>query len=181
MAICERCGRSNLKWLSGGIKFKDKKYICVRCLKELGREHPLRDASSLALHTSEDILHPEIRWERERLEAVHRRAARLEISPAQYEYLEKSGATDFEMNFFSRLCAILEDEGCDSEPLVVTFGGHGSLLVFLGEVVLLEYKGEPQIKWILLPDDPGNKIRFGQLSKLNALADRIVKIYRDIE
>ena len=114
MAKCEKCGSGRMSWWSGGIKFKDKKYICVKCLKELGHEHPLKDASILALQTSEDILHLEIRWARE-------------------------------------------------------------------DVLLLEYKGEPQIKWIRLSDDPDNKIRFGQLSKLNALADRIVAIYQSNE
>lgn len=181
MANCERCGRGRMQCISGIVKFKDGKYICVKCLKELGQEHPLKDAYYLSLHSSEDILHPEIRWERERREAVLRRSARLEITPAQYEALEAAGATDFEMNLFSRLCALLEDEDCDSSALVVTSGGSGSLLVLLGGAELLTYKGEPKIKWIILPDDPDNKIRFGQVSKLNAIIDRIVKIYRDIE
>lgn len=181
MAKCEKCGSGRMSWWSGAIKFKDGKYICVKCLKELGHEHPLKEASYLSLQTSEDILHPEVRWAREWEETCKRRADRLAISPAQYNSLDKSGATDFEMGLFSRLCAILEDEGCDADRLVVTSGGGGSLMVFLGDILLLEYKGEPQIKWIRLSDDPDNKVRFGQLSKLNSLADRIVAIYRENE
>lgn len=176
MAKCEKCGSSTL--FRTAVKFKDNKFICVKCLKELGHEHPVKEAFYLSMHTSEDILHPEIKWARERDEACRRRAARLDISPAQYDALDKANATDFEINLFSRLCAILEDEGCETGSLVVTSGSGGSLMVFLGDVLLLEYKGEPQVKWIRLSDDPDNKIRFGQLSKINSLADRIVALYR---
>lgn len=178
MSKCERCGVGGIGLIRSGVKFKDKKYICVQCLKELGHEHPIKDAYYLSLHTSEDILHPEIRWEREWRETCRRRAERLDITPDQYEALDKALATDFEIKLFSRLCALLDDEGCSSETLTVSSGSNGSLLVLLNGTVLLEYKGEPQIKWIRLSDDPDNKIRFGQLSKLNSLADRIVALYR---
>ena len=177
MAKCEKCGSGRMSWWSGAIKFKDGKYICVKCLKELGHEHPLKDAYYLSLQSSEDILHPEIKWEKERQEAILRRSERLAISPVQYESLEAAGATDFEISFFSRLCAILEDEECDADALLVTSGGGGSFMVFLSDVLLLEYKGEPQVKWIRLADDPDNKTRFGQISRLNSLADRIVSLY----
>ena len=178
MSKCERCGVGGIGLIRSGVKFKDKKYICVQCLKELGHEHPIKEAYYLSLHTSEDILHPEIRWARERQETSERRADRLDITPEQYDFLDKANATDFEIKFFSRLCAILDDEGCSSAALAVGSGTNGSLLVLLDGTVLLEYKGEPQIKWIRLSDDPDNKIRFGQLSKLNSLADRIVALYR---
>lgn len=178
MANCERCGRGGMRLMHGAVKFKDNKYICIKCLKELGHEHPYKDAQYLSRHTSEDILHPEIRWEREWKETCQRRAERLDITPDQYEALDKALATDFEIKLFSRLCALLDDEGCSSEALAVSSGSDGSLLVLLGGTVLLEYKGEPQVKWIRLSDDPDNKIRFGQLSKLNALIDRIADLYR---
>ena len=177
MANCEKCGRGGMGLIHGAVKFKDKKYICIKCLKELGHDHPFRDAYYLSLQTSEDILHPEIRWERQRQEDCPRRAARLDITPAQYDALDKAQATDFEVKVFSRLCALLEDEGCSSAALTVTSGTNGSLIVLLDGTVLLEYKGEPQVKWICLSDDPNSKIRFGQLSKLNSLADRIVALY----
>lgn len=177
MANCEKCGRSGMGLIHGAVKFKDKKYICVKCLKELGHDHPVRDSYYLSLHTSEDILHPEIRLERERQEDCRRRAERLDITPAQYDALDKALATDFEIKLFSRLCAILEDEGCSSAALTVSSGTNGSLMVLLDGTVLLEYKGEPQVKWIRLSDDPDSKIRFGQLSKLNSLADRIAALY----
>lgn len=178
MSKCERCGVGGIGLIRSGVKFKDKKYICVQCLKELGHEHPIKDAYYLSLHTSEDILHPEIRWEQEWRETCRRRAERLDITPDQYEALDKALATDFEIKLFSRLCALLDDEGCSSETLTVSSGSDGSLLVLLNGTVLLEYKGEPQVKWIRLSDDPDNKIRFGQLSKLNALVDRIADLYR---
>lgn len=177
MANCERCGRSGMGLIHGAVKFKDRKYVCVKCLKELGYDHPVKDAYYLSLQTSEDILHPEIRRERQRQEDCRRRAERLDITPVQCDALDKAQATDFEVKVFSRLCALLEDEGCSSAALTVSSGTNGSLIVLLDGTVLLEYKGEPQVKWVRLSDDPDSKIRFGQLSKLNILADRIVALY----
>lgn len=178
MSKCERCNVGGIGLIRSGVKFKDKKYICMKCLKELGHEHPFKDAFYLSLHTSEDIMHPEIRWERQRQEDCERHAERLDITPEQYTSLDKALATDFEIRLFSRLCALLEDEGCDTAALTVSSGSNGTLLVLMDGTVLLEYKGEPQVKWIRLSDDPDNKIRFGQLSKLNSLADRIAELYR---
>ena len=178
MSKCERCGAGGIGLIHSGVKFKDKKYICIKCLKELGHDHPVRDAYYLSLQTSEDILHPEIRWEHQRQEDCRRRAERFDITPVQYDALDKAQATDFEVKVFSRLCALLEDEGCSSAALTVSSGTNGSLIVLLDGTVLLEFKGEPQVKWVRLSDDPDSKIRFGQLSKLNSLADRIVSLYR---
>lgn len=178
MAKCERCGRGRMKWISGACKFKDGKYICVKCLKELGYDHPLRDASILTIRTSEDVLHPEIRWERQRQEDCRRRAERLDITPEQYDELDKIPSTEFEIKVFSRISALLADEGCDPDMLTVAPGEDGSLLVLLSGTVIIEYKGEPQVKWIRLSDDPDKKIRFGQLGKLNGLSERMAAIYR---
>lgn len=176
MANCEKCGRSGMGLLHSAIKFKDKKYICVKCLKELGHEHPIKDAYILSLSTSEDILHPEIRWERQKIENVNKYSAQLGISPAQYYALDQANATEFEFKVFARICALLDDEGVDSKDLQIAPGTNGSLLVMKDGTVLIEFKGEPDIKWIRLSDDPDNKIRFAQVGKLNGLADRIVKI-----
>lgn len=176
MSKCERCGSGRMSWWSGAIKFKDGKYICVKCLKELGREHPLKDAYYLKLHTSEEILHPEIKWEKQRQEEFEVNSLKLGISPSQYEALENANATDFEMKLFSRICLLLDDEGVSSCDLVVSSGTNGSLLIMKDGEVVIEYKGKPDLKWIMLSDDPDNKIRFGQLSKLNSLADRIISI-----
>lgn len=70
MSKCERCGLGGLRFLRGAIKFKDKKYICVKCLKELGHDHPLKDAYYLSLSTSDEILRP-VESRREK-EAAHK-------------------------------------------------------------------------------------------------------------
>ena len=178
MANCEKCGRSGMGILHSAVKFKDKKYICIKCLKELGHDHPIKDAYILSLSTSEDILHPEIKWERQKIENVNRYAAQMGISPAQYYALDQANATEFEFKVFARICALLDDEGVKSIPLQVAPGANGSLLVMKDGTVLIEYKVEPDIKWIRLSDDPDNKIRFAQVGKLNSLADRIVSICR---
>lgn len=179
MTKCEKCGRS-IGLFGTSVKFKDGKFICTKCLKELGHEHPVQDALYLSMHTSEDILHPEIAQARKWNEDCERRAARLFISTDQYKMLDNGGATEFEFKLFSRVCQILDDEGCDSSVLTLGEDGSGSLFVLKDGKTVLEYKGEPDLKWIRLADAPDNKIRFGQLSKLNSLADRIVAIYRSI-
>ena len=176
MATCERCGKL---LLGGSVRFKDRKYICVKCLKELGQEHPIKDAWLLSMQTSEDILHPEIKWARERHETCIRRAERFDITPEQYDALDRLNATDFEIKIFSRICAYLDDDGCSSKALSIVPGENGSIYVLLDGTVLIEYKGEPQVKWIRLFDDPDQKIRFGQLSRLNSLADRMAALYRN--
>lgn len=178
MVVCERCGQSGFALIRGAVKFKDKKYVCVNCLKELGHKHPLKDAYYLSLQTSDEIIHPEIKWERQRREACQRRADRLDITPDQYDVLDRINATDFEIKMFSRICALLDDDGCSSRSLILESGDGGSIYVLLDGTVLFEYKGEPQVKWIRLFDDPDQKIRFGQLSRLNGLADRMAALYR---
>lgn len=178
MANCERCKKGGIGLTRSGIKFKDKKYICMKCLKELGHDHPLKNVAYLSSHTSEEILHPEITWERDRLASLGRDANRLGITSDQVAALNAAHATEFEMNLFSHLCALLRDEGCSCSSLFISPGDDGSLYVLQDDTVLMQYKGEPDIKWIILPDEPDNKIRFARVSKLNSLADRIVAIYR---
>ena len=55
MAKCERCGRGGMGVLHYAIKFKDKKYVCFKCLKEFGYK-PLKEASYLTLQTSDEVL-----------------------------------------------------------------------------------------------------------------------------
>ena len=176
MAECARCGRGYWSMLTGAVKTQDKKLICIKCLKELGWEHPYKDAVIIHCHTAEDLIHPERKWQRDYAAAINRRAARLEISPAQYYSLDQANATEFEFKVFARICALLEDEKVDSKDLVVAPGDNGSLLVMKDGTVLIEYRGDPNIKWIRLSDEPDNKIRFAQVGKLNGLADRIIKI-----
>ena len=57
-AKCECCGSGRMSWGLGAIKFKDGKYICVKCLKALGHERPLKDAYYLGLHDSAEIINP---------------------------------------------------------------------------------------------------------------------------
>lgn len=57
-AVCERCGRGRMSWWSGAVKFKDKKYICVKCLKELGRS-PYSEAAYLRNLVSDEVLRPD--------------------------------------------------------------------------------------------------------------------------
>ena len=176
MAKCERCGSGRMSWWQGAVKFKDKKYVCVKCLKELGHEHPLKDAYYLGMKTSDEILHPEI-YEAQRNEAYWRsEASKYDISVNHYKSLLNAGATDFEMKFFARMCHLLEDERCDTSRIAVAPGAVHSLLLMIDGVVFAEFRGDKDVKWIRIQD--GEKIRVGNSAKLNSLIPQLVEAYR---
>ena len=178
MAKCARCGIGGLGLIRTGYRFSDGKYVCVPCALELGFEKQ-GIKNPCAYYRYEDVKDGlQAYWDRRNADAINRRAARMDISPTQYEALDNANATEFEFKVFARICALLDDEGVDSTPLQVALGTNGSLLVMKEGTVLIEYKGEPDIKWIRLADEPDKKIRFGQIGRLNGLADRIVELCR---
>ena len=176
MAKCERCGIGGIGLIRSGYKYSDGKYTCIPCALELGfKKDGIKNPC--AYFRYEDVKNGlAAYYERKGADDINRRSARIGISPAQYYALEQAGATEFEFKVFARICALLDDEGVESQDLTISSGDNGSLLVMKDGTVLMEYKGEPDIKWIRLSDDPENKIRFAQVGKLNGLADRIVNI-----
>ena len=176
MARCERCGAGRMSCLQGIVKFKDKKYICVRCLKELGHEHPIKDAYIFSLKTTDEILHPEEYAAKKRLESYSYESRKIGISVEQYTALQECGATDFEIKFFSRMCHLLDDEGCNPNKIVVASGSGHSLLLLLDGVVFVEFRGDKDVKWIRIQD--GEKIRVGNSARLNSLVPQLVDAYR---
>ena len=178
MAKCAKCGIRGVGLVRAGYRFSDGYYVCVPCALELGFKKEWI-GNPCFCYRYEDVKNGlNAYYQRKRADDINRRAARMEISPAQYYSLDQANATEFEFKVFARVCALLDDEGVKSTPLQVAPGTNGSLLVMKDGTVLIEYKGEPDIKWIRLSDDPDNKIRFAQVGKLNSLADRIVSICR---
>lgn len=178
MAKCARCGIGGLGLIRTGYRFSDGKYVCVPCALDLGfKKSGIKNPC--IYYRYDDVKDGLAAYHnKQHQDAVKRRSARMDISPAQYEALDNANATEFEFKVFARICALLDDEGVDSAPLQVALGQNGSLFIVNNGKALIEYKGEPDIKWIRLADDPDSKIRFGQLGKLNSLADRIVTLFR---
>lgn len=172
MAKCVRCGR-NL--LVGRIKLADAD-ICKKCLDELGFGDRI-DNTVGSLYRWEDVRNGiQAYWDRQSAKT----AASKGLSLAHYKQLNAAGSTELEDKLFAAMCAIWRDEGCDVSRLVISPGSNGSLLVLLDDVVVLEYKGEPQVRWILFPDSP-DKVRIGNSARINSLAKRVTEAYRSAE
>lgn len=172
MAKCKRCGRTPLLGL---LKLSDA-YICKRCLEELGFADKI-SATTASLYKWDEVKDG-IRayWDRQNAKT----AASIGLTLKHYKQLNAAMATDLETKLFSAMCAIWEDERCDVSRLDVAPGDNGSLLILLDGTVVLEYKGEPQVRWILFPDSE-KKVRVGNSARINGLADRLVSAYRSAE
>lgn len=171
MAKCKRCGRAAL---ISGIRLADAT-VCRSCLDALGFDHI--DRTTAGLYKWADVKDGiEAYWKR--LNA--KTAASMGLTLKHFEQLSAAGSTDLEDKLFAAMCAIWKDEGLDVDRLDVAPGTRGSLLVLMDGTIVLEYKGEPQVRWILLPDSP-DKVRIGTSARINSLANRIVKAYRAAE
>lgn len=172
MAKCKRCGRTPLLGL---FKLADA-HICKRCLEELGFADKI-DKYTASLYKWDDVKNG-IRayWDRQNAKT----AASMGLTLKHYKQLNAAMATDLETKLFSAMCAIWEDERCDVSRLDVAPGDNGSLLVLLDGTVVLEYKGEPQVRWILFPDSP-DKVRIGNSARINSLAKRVTAAYKAAE
>ena len=172
MAKCIKCGKS---LLLSRIKLADAD-ICKDCIRDLGFEGRI-DSTVGSLYKWNDIKDGiQAYWDRQNAKT----AASKGLSLKHYKQLNAAMATDLEEKLFSAMCAIWEDERCDVSRLDIAPGDNGSLLVLMNGVVVLEYKGEPQVRWILFPDSP-DKVRIGNSGRINSLAKRILAAYRSAE
>lgn len=169
MNKCVRCGGSLL--LRGKIRLADAA-ICFKCFDELGFDHKTGIYTG-SLYKWDDIKDGiQAYWNIKNAET----AASKGLSLSHWNQLSAARATDLEEKLFSAMCAIWEDEGCDVSRLVIAPGERGSLLVLLDGTVVLQYKGERQVRWILFPDSP-DKVRIGNSARINGLAKRLVSAY----
>lgn len=181
MAKCQKCGRGGVGLIVPGMLFSDRKYVCFDCARELGFNPKEDYKSSFNLWSYEEIKDGLDAYNRRRWDKLNARdAASLGLSFTHWKQLKAAQATDLEFKLFSAMCAIWEDERCDASALSIAPGENGSLLVFLDDVVVLEYKGEPQVRWIFFPDSE-KKVRIGNSARINGLADRLVSAYRSAE
>lgn len=171
MAKCERCGKS---LMLGGIRLADAA-ICKSCLDDLGFSDMISKTTA-SLYKWEDVKDGvQAYWDRQSAKT----AASMGLLLKHYKQLNAAGSTELEDKLFAAMCAIWKDERCDVSRLDISPGDGGSLLVLLDGVVVLEFKGEPDVKWILLPDSP-DKIYIGS-ARITRLAKRIVDAYRSAE
>lgn len=172
MAKCKRCGKAPLLGL---VKIADA-HVCKRCLEELGFADRI-DSYTASLYRWDDVKDGiQAYWNRQNAKT----AASMGLTLKHYKQLNAACSTDLEDKLFAAMCAIWEDEDCDIDCLDIEATKKGSLLVLRDGVVILEYKGEPQVRWILFPDSP-DKVRIGNSGRINSLAKRLVAAYRSAE
>lgn len=172
MAKCKRCGKS---LLIGGVRLTDT-IVCKSCLEDLGFAERISSTTS-SLYKWDDVKDG-IRayWDRQNAKT----AASMGLTLKHYKQLNAAISTDLEDKLFAAMCAIWDDEGCDIDKLDIVPGEKGSLMVMMEDVVVLQYKGEKQVRWILFPDSP-DKVRIGNSARINSLAKRLVAAYRSAE
>lgn len=180
MSKCVRCGKSTL--IRGNVFLADET-ICLVCFKMLGFK--ISDVNISTSYHYDDIKDgADAYYARKARTAAYRaeakEAAEHGMSLSQYEQLNDAMATDNEIKIFSAICAVLADDGYDPDPLIIAPGINGSLLVMLDGTVMLEYKAEPQVKWIRFTNESEEKIRITGPGRINSLASRIAAAYEAV-
>ena len=177
MAKCIRCGKSTA--LRGHVKIKDAD-LCGVCFKELGFQR--NDVLTASLYSYADIkdgrdayYSRSIKAHADQYDIDH--AEKYGLSLKHYQQLDNAGATDNERKIFSAICDVLNDEGRETDPIVIAPGDNGSLLLLIDGVVMLQYKSEPSVKWILFPNESDEKVRIGGVARMKSLAPRLVAAY----
>lgn len=177
---CEKCGRG-VGLVRRGMRFSDGKSVCFDCARILGFKPEKDWKMSIYLYSYEEIkdgldVYNQRRWDAE----SRRESSEMGLMYEHYKELNSATATDLEKKLFSAMCAIWDDEGCDISQLTIAPGDHGSLLVLKDDVVILQFKGEKQVRWILFPDSP-EKVRIGNSARINSLANRLIAAYHSGE
>ena len=177
MAKCMKCGKSTL--VKGHVKLSDGA-ICTPCFLSLGFK--IRDAATSSQYKYDDIKDGlEAMRHRSILETAERadkaEAYELGITIKMIRQLDQAGATDPERRLLGAICAVLEDEGRDTDAIDVALGDNGSLLLMIDGVVFVRYKSDAGVKWIAFENEGGDKIRITGPARINAMADRVVQAY----
>ena len=178
MAKCINCGKNTL--VRGHVKLADSA-ICTPCFRSLGFK--LNETAMASMYSYEEIKDGKDAYysKRAKAHADHdnqMEADKYRISVKNLKQLNAAGSTDNEIKIFSAICAVLEDEGCDTEDLNVTLADDNSLFVLVGDAIMLQYKSEPDVKWIRFLNESNEKIRIGGSRIINSMAPRIVEAYR---
>ena len=174
MAKCIKCGGSFLT--RGRIKLADAD-ICFKCFDELGFDH------KTGVYTGKLYKWDQIKdgydtmRAREYAAAKAKQAGELGISVKQFKQLDNANATDMEIKIFSKICAVLSDDDRDPDPIDVSLGDNGSLLLMIDGVVFIRYKADSGVKWIIFENESPEKLRIQGAGRINSLAPRIAQAY----
>ena len=177
MAKCIRCGKSTIA--RGHVKLADAA-ICTPCFKSLGFK--LTETAGATIYRYDDIkdgkdAYYAARIKEDAVQYDRDQAEMYNVSLAHFQQLEAAGSTDNEIKIFSAICEVLDDEGYETDPLQVALGDNGSLLIMIDGVVMIQYKSEPNVKWIRFPHESDEKIRIGGTRIINSLAPQICSAY----
>ena len=177
MAKCMKCGKSTL--VKGHVKLADGA-ICTPCFMKLGFK--LGDVTTSSLYKYDDIKDGKDMMQRRRLSETIDRADQEEaekfgLNLKLVRQLDKAGATDPERRILGAICAVLADEGRDTDAIDAAPGNNGSLLLMIGGTVFIRYKSDEGVKWIALENEGGEKIRISGPGRINSMASRIVQAY----
>ena len=180
MAKCVRCDRGGLGLLHSAIRLKDGNFICFKCFKELGYEPKDYITTAPYMLSWNDIKDGRDAAGRKRqLQILEAGANDYGLDQKHYKQLFDADATDNEMKIFKAIMEILEDEDLDTDPLDISLADNGSLHVFLDGVLIIQYKSEPDVKWIIFPHESYEKIRIGGVAKIrNSLAPKVIEAYK---
>lgn len=176
MAKCIRCGKSTI--VRGHVKLADAA-ICTPCFKALG--YKLTDTSTASLYKYDDIKDGKEeadrrRWAKQKAEFARSESDRLGLFFADYATLDALDCSDNEMKAVERVCALLDDDGCNPRKLEYERDPGAPLSVFLGDELVYELKYTKDIKWIRLATET-DKVRITGPAGLNRLQPRIVAAY----
>lgn len=178
MSKCIRCGKSTV--LRGHVSLKDSA-ICTPCFLSLGFK--LSDIGlAKMLYSYDDIKDgKEAMDERNRAERnrkyAQKCADKFGLTVPHYHQLSSIGATDMEKKIFSRIHAVLLDDGKDADIIEITAGERGSVALSVGGTVFITYKADEGVKWIVFENESPEKIRIAGAGRMNSLAPRIIAAY----
>lgn len=178
MAKCIRCGGSFLT--RGKVKLKDE-LICGKCFKELGFTDKT-DVIVSSLYSYNDIkdgkdAYQQKKWAKQREENDIAEAKRLGLFYSDYRTLSDLDCEDGEMRIIEKICAVLDDEGCDTSKIEYEREPGSTLSAFVGDKKLYELKFTKDVKWIRIGDDE-EKNRIGNAAGINKLVGKLVEAYK---
>lgn len=177
MAKCIKCGKSTL--IKGHVKLADAT-ICTPCFLSLGFK--LGDVTLSSTYKYDDIKDGLDAYRQRRIlqsvaEADKAEADKFGLNLKLVRQLDDAGATDPERRLLGAICAVLADEGRDTDVIDISLGDNGSLLLMIDGVVFIRYKSDAGVKWIAFENEGGEKVRITGPARINAMADRIVQAY----
>ena len=178
MSKCVRCGKST--FIRGHVSLKDSA-ICSPCFLSLGFKFG-DSALAKSLYSYDDIKDGREKMEERRTAEWNQKyiqecADKFDLTVPHYRQLSKIHATDMERKIFSKIYAVLKDDGRDADLIDITLGERGSVCLSLNGTVFITYKADEGVKWIVFENESPEKIRIAGAGRMNSLAPRITAAF----